>query len=131
LLGRRRGEVGVGVKVIGVVVKVIVVVFGVSFILVLLLRVLLLGARWRTIIRHPISGGDVLLGGVVRRQFVLAGRRAAGKLDGVIRQFLYRLKEKGMMDEEQRWFQRAPGLKYIYNRGYAALRLQVVEVMVI
>jgi hypothetical protein len=41
------------------------------------------------------------------------------------------LEEKGMMDEEERLFQRAPGLKYMYSSGYAALRLQAVEVMVI
>ena len=75
-LGRRR--VKVGVRVIGVGVSI-------SVILVLLLRVLLLRAPWRTIIRHPIVGGDVLLGGVVERQFILAGRRAVWKFDGSVR----------------------------------------------
>jgi hypothetical protein len=110
LLGRRRSEVRVRVGVIGVgVIRVIVVVFGVGVgvvlvLLVLLLRVLLLGAPRRTIIRHPIIGGDVLLRGVVGRQFILAGRRATWKLDGVVRHFLCRLEEKGMMDEEEGWF---------------------------
>jgi hypothetical protein len=36
-----------------------------------------------------------------------------------------------MVDEEEGWFQRAPGLKYMYNSGYVALRLQAAEVMVI
>jgi hypothetical protein len=54
---------------------------GVVLILVLLLRVLLLEALGRTIIRHPVIGGDVLLRGVVGRQFVLARRWAA---DGVV-----------------------------------------------
>jgi hypothetical protein len=40
------------------------------------------------------------------------------------------LEEKRMMNEEGS-FQRAPGLKYMYNSGYAALRLQGTEVMVI
>ena len=73
--GRRRGDVGFRDGVTGVVVRVIVVVFGigVSVLLVLLLQVLLLGDPRRTIIRHPIVGGDVLLGGVVGRQFVIAG----------------------------------------------------------
>ena len=71
-LGRRRGKVGV--RVVGVV---IVFDVDIGIVLVLLLWVLLLGAPRRTIIRHPIIGGDVLLGGVVGRQFVLAGRRAA------------------------------------------------------
>ena len=93
-LGRRQGEVGV-------IVGVRVIVSGVSVILIILLWVLLLGAPQRTIIRHPIIGGDILLGGVVGRQFVLAGRRAAWKLDGVVRHFLCRLEEKGMMDEEE------------------------------
>jgi hypothetical protein len=69
-LGRRRGKVRVRVRV-GVVVFGIGV--GVILVLILLLQVLLLGAPRRTIITHPIIGGDVLLGGVVGRQFVLAG----------------------------------------------------------
>ena len=70
-LGRRRGKVRVGVRVgvIGVVFGV-----GVSVGLILLLWVLHLGAPRRTIIRHPIIGGDILLGEVVGRQFILAGR---------------------------------------------------------
>jgi hypothetical protein len=47
------------------------------------------------------------------RQVILAGQRAAWKLDGVVRHFLCRLEEKGMMDEEEGWFQRAPGLNYM------------------
>ena len=81
-LGRRRGEDRVRVRVI--IIKVIVVIFGFSVVLVLLLRVLLLGAPRKTIIRHSVVGGDVLLGGVVGRQFVLAGRWAAWKLDEVV-----------------------------------------------
>ena len=77
-LGRRRVEVGFEVGVIIVVIIIGVVLL----ILVLLLRVLLLEAPRRTIIRHLIVGGDILLGGVVGRQFVLAGRQAAWKLDG-------------------------------------------------
>ena len=74
-LGRRRGEVRV--RVVGVRV-VVVVIFGVGVILVLILLVLLLwvillGAPWKTIIRHPVIRGDALLGGVVGRQFILAG----------------------------------------------------------
>jgi hypothetical protein len=117
-LGRRRGEVRVRVRVrvrvvgvvsVGVGVGVSV---GVGVVLVLLLWVLLLGAPWRTIIsRPPVIKGDVLRGGLVGWQVVLAGRRAAWKLDGAVRHFLCRLKEKGMMDEEERWFQRAPVLK--------------------
>jgi hypothetical protein len=49
------------------------VVFGVGVVLVLLPQVLLLRALRRTIIRHPIVGGDILLGGVVGRQFILTG----------------------------------------------------------
>jgi hypothetical protein len=41
------------------------------------------------------------------------------------------LEEKGMMDEEEGSFQWALGLKYMYNSGYVALRLQAVKVMVI
>ena len=81
-LGRRPGEVRV---------RVIIIIFGIVLVLVLLillLRVLLLGALRRTIIRHPVVRGDVLLGGVVGRQFVLAGRRAAWKLDGSVRHCL-------------------------------------------
>jgi len=89
-LGRRRGEVGVrvGIGVIGV--GVIVVVFGVGIgvgvilILILVLLQVLLRAPWRTIMRHPIVGGDVLLGGVVGGQFILAGQWAVRKLDGVV-----------------------------------------------
>jgi hypothetical protein len=64
LLGRRRGEVKVGVGVIRVgVIGVIIIVFGVGVILVLLLRVLLLEAPQRTIIKRPlVGGGDVFLG---------------------------------------------------------------------
>ena len=65
------------------------------------------------------------------RQVVLAGRWATWKLDGAVRHFLCRLEEKGMMDEEEGWFQRAPDLKYTYSSGYVALRLGVAEVMVI
>jgi hypothetical protein len=113
-LGRRRGKVGV----IGVgVIRVIIVAFGVGVVLVLLvllLQVLLLRAPHRTIVRRPpVVGGDVLLGGLVGWQVVFTGRRAAWKLDGAIRYFLCRLKEKGMMDEEEGWFQRALGLKYM------------------
>ena len=75
MLGRRQGEVRVGVRVVGVVVVVFGVCIGVVLILVLLLRVLL-GALWRTVFRHPI------IGGVVGWQFILAGRRATWKLDG-------------------------------------------------
>jgi hypothetical protein len=49
----------------------------------------------------------------VGRQLVLTGRRAAWKLDGAVRYFLYRLEEKGMMDEQEGLFQRALGLKYM------------------
>jgi hypothetical protein len=110
-LGRRRGEVGV--------IRVIIIAFGVGVVLVLvllvlLLQVLLLRAPQRTIVRRPpVVGGDVLLGGLVGSQVVFTGRWAAWKLDGAIRYFLCRLKEKGMMDEEEGWFQRAPGLKYM------------------
>ena len=77
-LGRRQVKVRVRVIiVIGVGVVLIV--------LVLLLRVLLLGAPWRTIIRrHPVVGGDVLLGGLVGWQAIITGRRAAWKFDGVV-----------------------------------------------
>jgi len=73
-LGRRQGEVGVivGVDVVLVVFSVSVGVVLVLVVLVLLLRVLL-GAPQRTIIRDPIVEGDVLLRGVVGRQFVLTG----------------------------------------------------------
>ena len=74
-LGRRRVGVRVGIIVIVVILLVLILV---------LLWVLLLGAPWRTIIRHPIVRGDVLLGGVVGRQFVLAGQQATWKLDGVV-----------------------------------------------
>jgi hypothetical protein len=60
------------------------VVFDVGVVLVLLPQVLLLRALRRTIIRHPIVGGDILLGGVVGRQFILTGRRVVWKLDGVV-----------------------------------------------
>jgi hypothetical protein len=90
-LGRRRGKVKVRVRVSQVVVGVIVVVFGISvgiilvlILLVLVLRVLILGAPRKTIIRHPVIRRDVLLGGVVGRQFILAGRWAAWKLDGAV-----------------------------------------------
>ena len=63
--------------------------------------------------RHLVGGGDVLLGGLVGKQVVLARQRAAWELDGVVQHFLCRLKEKGMMDEEEGWFQRALGLKYM------------------
>ena len=80
MLGRRRREVRVGVEVVGVVV-----VFGVGVVLVLLLRVLLLGAPRRTMIRrHLVGGGDVLLGGLVGKQVVLARLWASWKLDGVV-----------------------------------------------
>jgi hypothetical protein len=36
-----------------------------------------------------------------------------------------------MMDEEEGRFQRALGLKYMYSSGYAVLRLQAAEVIVI
>ena len=63
---------------------------------VLLLWVLLIRAPWRTIIRRPlVIEGDILLRGVVGRQVILAGRRAAWKLDGAVRHFLCRLEEKG------------------------------------
>jgi hypothetical protein len=75
-LGRRRVKVGVG----GIGVKVII---GVG--VLLLLRVLLLGAPRRAIIKRPsVVGGDVLLGGVVGRQVVLARRWATWKLDGAV-----------------------------------------------
>jgi hypothetical protein len=81
LLGRRRGEVKVGVGVIrvGVIgVIVIVIVFGVGVILVLLLRVLLLEAPQRTIIKRPlVGGGDVFLRRLVGWQVILTERRAA------------------------------------------------------
>jgi hypothetical protein len=76
-LGRRRGEVRVRVRVVGV--AVIGVVFGIGVVLVLLLRVLLLGAPWRTIIRRP-----PVIGGLVGWQVVLAGQRVAWKLDRVV-----------------------------------------------
>jgi hypothetical protein len=57
--------------------------------------------------------GYVFLRGLVGWQVILAGRRAAWKLDGVVRHFLCRLEEKGMMDEEEGWFQRAQVLKYM------------------
>ena len=103
-LGRRR----VGVIVVGVIgVDVLVLV------LVLLRRVLLLGASRRTIIRsYPVVRGDVLLGGLVGWQVILARRWAAWKLDGAVRHFLCKLEEKGMMDEEDGSFKRASGLKY-------------------
>jgi hypothetical protein len=105
LLGRRRVEVGVRVVIIvGVVVGVVLVLF---------LRVLLEAPQRTIIIQHPVVRGDVLLGGVVGRQFILAGRRAAWKLDGAVRHFLCRLEEKGMMDEEEGSFQRATDLKYM------------------
>jgi hypothetical protein len=67
-LGRRRGKVKVKVRV-GVVFGVVVIL-----VLVLLLRVLLLGAPRRTIIRRPpVIGGDILLGGLVAWQVILAG----------------------------------------------------------
>jgi hypothetical protein len=47
----------------------------------------------------------------VGRQFVLAGRWAAWKLDGAVSHFLCRLEEKGMTDEQERSFQRT--LKYM------------------
>jgi hypothetical protein len=68
LLGRRQGKVRVRVRVV-----VFGIGIGVILVLILLLQVLLLEAPRRTIITHPIIGGDVLLGGVVGRQFVLAG----------------------------------------------------------
>jgi hypothetical protein len=90
-LGRRRGKVRVRVRVGQVIVGVVVVVFGIGvgvvlvlILLVLVLWVLLPRAPWKTIIRHPVIRGDVLLGGVVGRQFILAGRRAAWKLDGAV-----------------------------------------------
>ena len=57
LLGRRRGEVRVGVVGVGVI-GVIVIIFGIGvgviLVLVLLLWVLLLRAPWRTIVRRPL-----------------------------------------------------------------------------
>ena len=47
------------------------------------------------------------------RQLILAERRATLKFDGVVRHFICRLEEKGMMDEEDGSFHRAPGLKYM------------------
>jgi len=80
LLGRRRREVRVGVEVVGVVV-----VFGVGVVLVLLLRVLLLGAPRRTIVRRPpVIRGDILLGGLVGWQVILTRRQTAWKLDGAV-----------------------------------------------
>jgi hypothetical protein len=106
LLGRRRVEVGVGVVVVRVgVIVVVVISVGVVLlvlVLVLLLWVLLIGAPRRTIIRrHSIVDGDILLGGLVGWQVILAGRQAAWKLDGAVRHFLCRSEEKGMMDEEE------------------------------
>ena len=76
-LGRRRVKVGVRVVRVEVVVISVVVVLLV-LVLVLLLWVLLIRAPRRTIIRRPlVIGGDVLLGGVVGWQVVLAGRWAA------------------------------------------------------
>ena len=54
--------------------------------------------------RHLVGGGDVLLGGLVGWQVILAVRWAPWKLDGVVRHFLCILEEKGMMDEEEGWF---------------------------
>ena len=48
----------------GVRVGVFGISVGVILVLVLLLRVLLLGAPRRTIIRHPVVEGDVLLEGL-------------------------------------------------------------------
>ena len=53
-----------------------------------------------TIVKRPlVIEGDVLLGGLVGWQVILAGQRAAWKLDRAVRHFLCRLEEKGMMDE--------------------------------
>jgi ABC-type Co2+ transport system permease subunit len=105
-LRRRRGEVRViEVGVVGVVFGVGVGVVLILVLLVLLLRVLLLGAPWRTIIRRPIVvRGNVLLKGLVGWQVILARRRAAWKLDGAVQHFLCKLEEKGTMDEEGEWF---------------------------
>jgi hypothetical protein len=81
-LGRRRVEVGVGVIVV-VIISVGVVLL--VLFLILLLRVLLIGAPWRTIIRrHSVVEGDVLLEGLVGWQVVIVGRQAAWKLDGAV-----------------------------------------------
>ena len=107
-LGRRRVEARVIVVVFGVSVGVVLVL------VVLLLRVLLLIAPRRTIVRRPpVMRGDILLRGLVGWQVILAGRQAAWKLDGAFQHFLCRLEEKEMIDEEEGWFQRTPGLKYM------------------
>jgi len=68
--------------VAGVVLFLLLIIL---ILVLLLLRVLLLRAPWRTIIRSPlVIGGAVILGGLVARQVVLAGRLAAWKLDGVV-----------------------------------------------
>ena len=77
-LGRRQVKVRVRVRVIGVgVVGIGIGIGGVLLVLILvlilLLWVLLLRAPWRTIIRRPlVLGGDVLLGGLVGWQVILA-----------------------------------------------------------
>ena len=92
-LGRRRVKVRVGVRVIivgggdgGGAFLVLIIV---------LLWVLLLRAPWRTIIRHLVIGGDVLLGGVVGRQFVLIGRWLLGNLMGLSDIFFVNWKRRG------------------------------------
>jgi hypothetical protein len=85
-LGRRQGEVGVKVRVI---------VFGVGIVLVLLLRVLLLGAPWRTIIRHPIIGGDILLEGVVGSNSPSLDDGLLGNLMGLSDIFFVHWKRRG------------------------------------
>jgi hypothetical protein len=73
-LGRRQVEVGVRVRVIGIGVLLLLLLL----IPVLLLQVLLLAAPRRTIIRRPlVIRGDVLLGGLVGWQVILAGQLTA------------------------------------------------------
>ena len=92
-LGRRLVKVGVRVRVVKVIVGggssggvgVVLLVLILVLVLVLLLWVLLLGAPRRTMIRrHLVGGGDVLLGGLVGKQVVLARLWASWKLDGVV-----------------------------------------------
>ena len=52
------------------------------------------------------------------------------KPDGSFRHFLYRLEEKGMMDEEEGWF-RGHRASSICRAMGTALRLQAAEIMVI
>ena len=60
------------------VVLFLLIIILILILVLLLLRVLLLRAPWRTIIRSPlVIGGALILGGLVARQVVLAGRLAA------------------------------------------------------